>query len=66
MFRNLDFITIVEPDAKSLKPDQTLMTKEEFFKRIEEAEKQADRGEGMEIMPGEDLAHFLNRNGYAV
>lgn len=48
------------------KEDSTLMTKEEFFAKIERAEQQSARGEGMKMIPGEDLATFLRRNGYDV
>ena len=51
---------------KEKKADTTLMTEEEFFARIEKAERQAERGEGVAMLPGEDLTHFLNRNGYAI
>ena len=48
------------------KEDPTLMTKEEFFAKIERAEQQIARGEGMEMRPDEDLTAFLKRNGYNV
>ena len=48
------------------KQDPTLMTKEEFFAKIERAEQQSARGEGMKMLPGEDLTTFLRRNGYDV
>ena len=48
------------------KNDPTLLTKEEFFAKIERAEEQAARGEGMKKLPGEDLETFLKRNGYAI
>ena len=48
------------------KEDSTLMTKEEFFAKIERAEQQIARGEGMEMHPDEDLTMFLKRNGYNV
>jgi hypothetical protein len=48
------------------KSDPTLMTKEEFFAKIERAEQQAARGKGMSMLPGENLADFLKRNGYEV
>ncbi|MBP5536542.1 MAG: hypothetical protein J6X62_07105 [Bacteroidales bacterium] len=51
---------------KKNEADPTLMTKEESFARIEEAEQQAERGEGVAMLPGEDLSHFLNRVGYTV
>lgn len=44
--------------------DPTLMTKEEFLSKIERAEEQIAHGEGMEMLPGEDLSSFLKRNGY--
>jgi uncharacterized short protein YbdD (DUF466 family) len=48
------------------KEDPTLMTKEEFFAKIERAEQQITRGEGMEMLPNEDLTAFLKRNGYGI
>jgi len=40
------------------------MTREEFLAKIEKAEQQIARGEGMEMLPDEDLTAFLNRNGF--
>ena len=48
------------------KSDPTLMTKEEFFAKIERAEQQIMRGEAMEMLPNEDLTTFLKRNGYGI
>jgi hypothetical protein len=48
------------------KEDPTLMTEEEFFAKIERAEQQITRGEGMEMLPNEDLTAFLKRNGYGI
>ena len=48
------------------KSDPTLMTKEEFFAKIEQAEQQITKGEGMEMLPNEDLTAFLKRNGYGI
>lgn len=48
------------------KHDATLMSEDSFFAKIERAEQQAARGEGMEWMPGEDLTVFLKRNGYEI
>ncbi len=48
------------------KESETLLTKEEFLRRVEKAEAQIARGEGMEMLPGEDLTAFLNRNGYGI
>ena len=46
--------------------DPTLMTKEEYFAMLNEAEQQLARGEGMVMLPGEDLTAFLKRNGYEI
>ena len=46
------------------KEDTTLMTKEEFFAKIEESERQIERGECHTMLPGEDLTAFLRRVGY--
>ena len=45
---------------------RTLMTKEEFFAKIERAEQQIANGEGMRMLPDEDLTTFLRRNGYDI
>ena len=41
------------------KRDETLMTKEEFFRRVDEAKK----GPTYRMLPNEDLTAFLNRIG---
>ena len=41
----------------------TLMSKEEFFARVDEAREQIKRGEGVEMLPDESLDEFLNRVG---
>lgn len=43
--------------------DPTLMTKEEFFARVDEAREQIKRGEGVEMLPDESLDDFLKRVG---
>ncbi len=48
------------------KTANSTMTKEEYFEKIKRAEQQIARGEGMEILPDEDLEGFLKRNGYNV
>ena len=48
------------------KNDPTLMTKEEFFAKLERAEQQIAKGEGMAMLPDEDLTAFLKRNGYGI
>ena len=44
------------------KNDPTLMTKEEFFARVDEAKK----GPSYRMLPGEDLTTFLRRLGHDV
>lgn len=48
------------------KEDPTLMTKEEFFAKIERAEQQIERGEYSVLLPGEDLSTHLRRLGYDI
>jgi len=43
--------------------DPTLLSKEEFFARVDEAREQIKRGEGVEMLPDESLDEFLNRVG---
>ena len=74
MLRNLSIIAedehLLRRAAKFLrklvkeKEDPTLMTKEEFFAKIEESERQIERGECHTMLPGEDLTLFLRRVGY--
>lgn len=48
------------------KADPTLMTKEEFFAKIDQAEQQIARGEYSVMLPGEDLSTHLRRLGYDI
>ena len=48
------------------KSDPTLMTKEEFFARVDEAKAQYERGEGHMMLPGENLTAYLKRRGYDI
>lgn len=48
------------------KEDDSLMTKEEFFRNIEEAERQYERGEYITLLPGESVPDMLKRCGYGV
>ena len=52
--------------ASKKKADPTLMSKEEFFAKLERAEKQIAEGKGMKMLPNEDLTTFLKRNGYDI
>lgn len=45
------------------KEDPTLFTKEEFFRRVDEAREQIKRSEGVEMLPNESLDEFLERVG---
>ncbi|MBO7570598.1 MAG: prevent-host-death protein [Bacteroidales bacterium] len=46
---------------RKVKEDDTLMTKEEFFAKIEESRKQIERGEYSVMHPDETLDEFLER-----
>ena len=43
--------------------DPTLLTRKEFFARVDEARDQIRRGEGVEMLPEESLDEFLARVG---
>ena len=43
--------------------DPTLLSKEEFFARVDEAREQIKRGEGVEMLSDESLDEFLKRVG---
>ena len=46
---------------RKVKEDDTLMSKEDFFAKIEEAERQIERGEYSVMKPDETLDEFLER-----
>ena len=46
---------------RKVKEGDTLMSKEEFFAKIEESEKQIERGEYSVMKPDETLDEFLER-----
>ena len=48
------------------KNEATLMTKDEFFRRVDEAQAQYDRGEYTTQLPGESVSDMLKRCGYAL
>lgn len=48
--------------VKVKQEDPTLMTKEEFFTRVDEAKK----GESHRMNPNENLTDFLKRHGYDI
>ena len=45
------------------KEDDTLMTKEEFYAKIEQSEKDLDDGKGIKMLPGETLSDLIRRVG---
>ena len=45
------------------KQDETLMTKEEFFRRVDEAREEIRQGKGIRMLPNETLDEFLMRVG---
>lgn len=48
----------------SQKSDETLMTENDFFVRIDEAKKQIKSGKCKKMLQNENLDDFLARNGY--
>lgn len=48
------------------KSDPTLMTKEDFFSKIERGEEAYKQGECHELLVGEDLTTYLKRRGYDI
>jgi len=45
------------------KKDPTEMTKEEFYAKIEQSEKELDEGKGIKMLPGETLSDLIRRVG---
>ncbi len=76
LWRNIAAIADSEPLMRRLaryakklvkeKEDSTLMTKEEYFAMLDEAEEQINRGEYSVLLPGEDLSTHLKRLGYDI
>lgn len=53
--------------AKQLnKKDPSLMTKEEFYAKLERGERAYEQGECHEILLGEDLTTYLRRRFYKI
>ena len=48
------------------KEDPTLMTKEEFFRRVDKSKAEYERGECTRMLPGENLTAYLRRRGYDI
>ena len=49
--------------AAEKEAEPTLLSKDEFFARVDEAREQIKRGEGVEMLPNESLDEFLERVG---
>lgn len=52
--------------AAQKKSDPTLLTEDEFFSKVAEAEEQYKRGEYTTLLPGESVSDMLKRTGYAL
>lgn len=48
------------------KTDPTLMTKEEFYAKLEKGEEEYRQGKCTRLLPGESVTEMLRRSGYAV
>ena len=48
------------------KEDETLMSKEEFFGKLERGEDEYRQGKCTRLMPGESVTEMLRRSGYDV
>ena len=46
--------------------DSTLMTKEEFFEKLDKAEEEYQQGKYSTLLPGESVTDMLKRCGYGV
>lgn len=47
--------------VRDMTTDSTTMTREEFFRRVDEGREQIRRGKGIRMLPNENLEEFLNR-----
>ena len=52
--------------AKQMTEDPTCMSKEEFFARVDEAERQIEQGKYTVQLPGDSVEDMLKRCGYAI
>lgn len=76
LWQNIGAIADSEPLMKRLakyvaklakeKNDATLMSRDEFYAKIEQAEKQIERGEYSVLLPDEDVATHLKKLGYDI
>ena len=52
--------------VKEQKADPTLMSKEEFFEKLDKAEEDYQKGNYTTLQPGESVTDMLKRCGYGV
>ena len=52
--------------VKEKKADPTLMSKEEFFSKLDKAEEDYQKGNYTTLQPGESVTDMLKRCGYGV
>ena len=52
--------------VKEKKADPTLMSKEEFFAKLDKAEEDYQKGNYTTLQPGESVTDMLNRCGYGI
>ena len=52
--------------VKEKKADPTLMSKEEFFAKLDKAEEEYHQGKYSTLLPGESVTDMLKRCGYGV
>ena len=52
--------------VKEKKADPTLMSKEEFFEKLDKAEEDYQKGNFTTLQPGESVTDMLKRCGYGI
>ena len=52
--------------VKEKNADPTLMSKEEFFEKLDKAEEEYRQGKYTTLLPGESVADMLKRCGYGI
>ena len=52
--------------VKQKQADPTLMSKEEFFEKLDKAEEDYQKGNFTTLQPGESVTDMLNRCGYGI
>lgn len=57
--------TVVAKEAAA-KQDDSLLSKDEFFAKIDRAHQQVEEGKVTRMLPGETMEDLLRRKGYAI